>query len=730
MSIIIRLKDTGEVFNVIPGFRLEIKDTSPFFNNLGSKSVTTTLPRTPHNMRLLGFSNRIDLTNKPRTKMEVIVSVGSYVRDGMLYQSTAYNTEHTFGIIIAFNEGIMYEAMSDILLTQLSNLPILTKTVPEMIDYMDDLFTIEDPDAELSVFELNYKKNTYTKDEVESLFGEHVNGPLITDGIFKLNRREKTFVIENNKLVEIDVPEGYGITPFVRVWRLLELIFKHFGYTVIENPFKDHFQLKRLCVLNNTVDAIVTGILDYRQLLPPVTISAFLQSLYTRFGMKVFFNSNTNEVSLVLIRDILQNKEYQEINISSLIDKDFAKPKQIKLSAGKSLDMSSTETETFEEFLAKYNNMIGDFPREISTIKSGGVYYDIRAGLFYQFSTINDEKRLLSSIHFDWNKKVEGIETEEIVSIDECLSCFHSGGYVILYYGIEPRLMNLILSINGQPTDLDTTNMLAFAYDMGEVYFDEGFPERYYPGYKFGSIFPFTWQNENMLQEDREGNVFTYALTFVGEHGAFNNFFKEYDAFFRHANQPVKFEMHPNTFELSNLDFSKKRILDGQPLLFDKVDHQLGGNQSQTASIEARTLRLLEPYDLEKEHHLPVPDDILYMWVHKNSRDKDILDRFNLLYTKYSNMQNASHIFVSLTKELIEDPNPPTATTFWFLPPTEIQFTNNSTVGYRSHTCTVEFVHIYETRYGSASNPQWETHRDVSRENIKYYSWFEPDLIS
>lgn len=737
MSIIIRIKATGEVFDVIPGFKLEINNTSPIFNELGSKTVTTTFPKTPHNMRLLGFSNRLDIKDKPDTKIPVIVSSGSYVRDGMLYQNSAYNTENTFGIIIAFNEGIMYEAMSNILLTELSNLPILEQPVPVLIEKMNDLFTIDDPDEKLSVFAVNFKKQTYSKDEtgqeVEGEFSESVNRPNNVNGKFELLVRENTYIIEDNTPVLISVPEGYGISPFVRVWYLLELIFSHFGFKIKENPFTSDFQLKRLCVLNNTIDPLVSGKLDYRQLLPPVTINEFLQSLYCRFGLKVFFDSNTNEVNLFLLRDILQNNTSESIKQGSLLNIDYTSPKQLKLSVAKNLDQSSTETETYEEFLLKYNNTIGTIDSSFSDAKVGGIYYDPRAGIFLQRSTINQERKLLSSIHFDWNKKVEDFEIEEISSIDESLTLLHgdNSGSAFLYFGLSPQLMNSILTVDGTEKDQDTTNVLAFAYDMGEVYFEKDLPERLYPGYKFGSIFPFAWQQSDILQEDRNGNQFKYALTLVGEYGAFNNFFKEYDAFLRHSNHTVKLEMHPLSFELSTIDFTRKRFVDCQPLLLDKIDHDLDGKKSQTAKVEARTLRLYEPYDLETEQKLPVFDDILYKWVLYANQNKMIEKRHEELVVELKKQDVPyAHQFVMLTDgQIVEDPNHPGDRTYWFLPPTENQCQNKTQVGRRTHTCIVKFVHHYNRWEGSIMDGFWVPYSENIFEDIIYESFFEPELI-
>lgn len=734
MSIIIRKKETGEVFDVFPDFKLEIKNTSPFFNDLGSKTISTTLPRSSHNIRLLGFSHRLDVQNKPELKMSVFVSSGSYVRTGVLYEESAYNTENTFGITIAFDEGIMYESMSDILLTQLSNLPVLESSVGELYDMMNNLFTTDDLNKDMSVFYVDYKKQAYKEnddDENDQYWSEYVNGVKMQGlGNAKLAWREVTFAIESNKYVEISVPDGYGISPFLRVWYVLDLIFDHFGYTIGTNPFKEDFQLKRLCVLNNTVDAIVTGTLDYKQLLPPVSINDFLNALYCRFGLKVSFDSNTNTVNLSLLKDKFASKDMKRIDLSTEIDIDYTSPKQVKLSVAKSLDESDTSEDTYEEFLAKYNNTIGTIDSMLINVKAGGIYYDPRSGVFYKCSTNNQEKKRLSSIHFDWNKKDEGIDIEDITSTDEALTMSHqaNASFAYLYYGIEAQLMNSILSIDGASQETDTANVLAFAYDMGEAYFNrESGKERI--GHMYGSIFPYAWQSSEKLQEDANGNQFKYALTLTGEYGAFNQFFKEYDAFLRHANHTVKMKSYQNVFNLSAMDMLGIYNVQNQPLLLDKVDYDLDGSRGQNCEIEARTLRLLTPYDLDKEQAIPVPEDILYQWVLCSNQEKEINNRYKEILKQKTDLNNSDHIFNSLKMEITSDPNPPGDRTYWFLPPSERQFLKGDRTGTRKHSCEVKFTHKYMSNLGTSNSPRWETFEENSYETIPYESWFEAEKI-
>lgn len=736
MSIIIRKKATGEVFDVMPGFKLELRNTSLIFNELGSKTISTSLPKTPNNIKLLGFSNRLDVRNKPDLKIPVIIYSGSYVRNGKLYESSAYNSDNTFGITIAFDEGIMYEAMSDILLTELSGLPVEESTPRALYEKMNKISKTENPEDHLSVFKVVFKKQTYkenTDDDVDKVWYEYVNGSSSPSlGETSLTKRESTYVIEDNKIVEISVPEYYGITPFVRVWYILEKVFGHFGYEVGSNPFKEHFQLRRLSILNNVADAIVTGTLDYRQLLPPVSVSDFLNALYCRFGMKVSFDSNTNTINLFLIRDVFRDKKATPISLAEWPNIEYTSPMQLKLSVSKNLDRSETEADTLEEFLKKYNNTIGKIKTWADAIKAGGIYYDARAGQFLQCSTINNEKKWLSSALFDWNKKEEGIQVEEISSVDEGLTMRHEDNEstVTLYFGLSHQLMNSILTIDGASQSADTKNVLAFAYDMGMATSSDVIPGSLFDyGFKYGSILPYAYQSDSELQKDPDGKEFQYSLMLTGEYGAFNQFFKEYDAFLRHSNHTLKLESFEFAYKLSNIDFTRKRIVDNHPLLLDKFDHDLDGHWGQMCKVEARTLRLYEPYDLNKEQALPVPEDIKYKWALYVNQKLEISEKWRKIRDSFPN-DPRYYEFVSLTEgEIIDDPNPPGDRTYWFLPPTEYQFQNHIETGSRTHTCKVRYVLTYRQNTASLLNPKWETRTQTYEPDIDYKSWFEPEDI-
>ena len=54
------------------------------------------------------------------------------------------------------------------------------------------------------------------------------------------------------------------------------MIFSAYGFTLVENPFATDYQLSKMVVLNNVADTIVTGEIDYRNLMPDCTVNEFL----------------------------------------------------------------------------------------------------------------------------------------------------------------------------------------------------------------------------------------------------------------------------------------------------------------------------------------------------------------------------------------------------------------------------------------------------------------------
>lgn len=733
--IIIRKQQTGEVFDIPPDFRMQIDNTSPVFNALGSLVVSASIPndRPGTNRRLLGFPNRADSSERPPSKMPVIVSYGSFVRNGSLTVNSAINSKGTFSCSIAFDEGEMYERMKDVRLRDLTTLPVIESKVSEIMTMLNDLAHYDDPQSDLSVFPLcldnfenyeivegtgNYNReilflNNYEKSEDGTTYN-------LTD----INH----YYNSSAERIEVNLP-GFGVSPFVRVWKILELIVGHLGYTMGSNPYKEHFQLRKLVAVNNVADAIVSGRIDYRVLMPDVTMGDFLSSLFARHGARLFFNSNTRVVDIILLKDILQSREYTQLDKyqSSPYDLVFTKSKQLKITGQRSLYRASTSADTWEDFYRKYNGQIDSRPY-VSPFNHGGIWYSTIHGVFYQTaSTGNAAPRFVSSIHFDWDKKVEDMDYEEISGNDECMTqtgyrYIESIEVVSPLFSTGPAFFYTGLLVKQAQVDEQTvTCPLAFAFSMGNAL----------TSVNFGSIFPYNPNSFPILEYyiDEEGNEYNYALTFSGKDGSFQRFFRDYDAFFRYSNHEHTCDYKlPVTF-LSNMNMQVKAMLANQPLLLDRIPHQLGAKE--TVTVVSRTTRLYEPYDLEADYFEPVSEGILYKWVQTNNMSDKVLAAQLAKIDELKARENDPHVdpkyrFISLLPDKTEDITKPSEQ-LWLLPPTRSDYESGRLASRGTYKVNAFFKHTYE----EFINGNWALFSDKSLELIVTYdSWWKPALVS
>lgn len=730
--IIIRKKQTGEVFDIPPDFRMQIDNTSPVFNALGSLVVSASIPndRPGTNRRLLGFPNRADSSQRPPSKMPVIVSYGSFVRSGSLTVNSAINSKGTFSCSIAFDEGEMYERMKDVRLKDLTTLPVVEMSVSNIMTMLNGLAHYDDPQSDLSVFPL-------CLDNFENY--EIVEGTVnYNREILFLNNYEKSddgttynltdidhYYNSSAERIEVNLP-GFGVSPFVRVWKILELIIEHLGYTMGSNPYKEHFQLRKLVAVNNVADAIVSGRIDYRVLMPDTTMGDFLSSLFARHGARLFFNSNTRVVDIILLKDILQSREYSQLDKyqSSPYDLVFTKAKQLKITGQRSLYRASTSADTWEDFYRKYNGQIGTSEISVGGHRHGGVWYSANEGIFLQTaSTGNAVPRFISSIHFDWDKKVEDMDYEEISGNDECMTQWS------VYYGRElacpifstgPAFFYTGLLVKQAQVDEQTvTCPLAFAFSMGNAL----------PSINFGSIFPYKPTYYPQYYVDEEGNEYNYALTFSGKDGSFQRFFRDYDAFFRYSNHEHTCDYKlPVTF-LSNMNMQVKAMLANQPLLLDRIPHQLGAKE--TVTVVSRTTRLYEPYNLETDYAEPVSEGILYKWVQTNNMSDKVLAaqlaEIEILKAKEENPHvDPKYGFISLVPDRTEDITKPSEV-LWLLPPTKSDHDSGRTASRGTYKVNAFFKHTYKEWI----NGDWVLFSDKSLELIVTYdSWWKPALVS
>lgn len=353
----IEINTQGEALDLPSGFSIEIEDSSPIFNDRGSQSIPATVPTTRRNIRLLDAPHRIDTgvnPNIPERKAEI--REGGYMRRGTMNITEAGRNEGiTFNI--GFDNSTAYAIWSKKKLSELSNLPTYQPQLHDqgyhLDDILDDLYRIYrygNPDTDdFAIFPVAVNNESTGTDANKKTYWEVLN----LAGSHGFSQPSSVKRLLDGEITDVTVPEGYMVTPFLRVWRIIDLIFKDLGLSIYHNPFRADPELARLVVLNNAADAVCTGKVKYSDLMPDSTVEEFLNALWVRFGLVYNIDNNTATVSLLLLKDIIAqrgNRQLEDFATGYEVIR-YEEPQYIKLSANTSIEGAAPSHERFEDFI-------------------------------------------------------------------------------------------------------------------------------------------------------------------------------------------------------------------------------------------------------------------------------------------------------------------------------------------------------------------------------------------
>jgi hypothetical protein len=694
-------KLTGEVFDLPPEFVIEGEKNNPLFSNKGSQTVSITFPKTTRNRQLLEYAHRLDKNEKPSQTMPVVVESGPSQQRGLMAINSGTSAN------IGFDEAEMYNQMSEMQLKDLSDLPSLTlagntreQRVTSMLKHLTSVMKAE-IETDYYIFpvvlkfdldESSGKKYRVILNELNLSLMDSNNNPTLPYGaladLSALNHRLLTWYMDNEE-VYIDAMEGYGVSPFLKVFRILELIFSHYGFNVTENPFREHRQLKKLVVLNNVMDAILTGTLYYKDMMPDLTVKEFFEGLYNKFGMLYFINSNTKTVKIKLLKDILHPDTAGTLDGNLLKTNEpeisYSPQRQLKLTMNRELESgegypAQVLYNTFEEFLKAYNNQFTDWNSEEGWITGLSSAFDTQMST-YLIKDVTDDENLMSSDFFDWDKKTPDLAYEEIKMEDVCLPFDFIPNIILLHYGADFKHHYSNVSIDGETAQEDENPAkLAFAFGWGLTDYTE------FNRYNWFFASQINRDVHGHFMNDANGDKYDISLTCNREDGLYNRFWKEYDAFIRHSNQEVACKLKLSDTAVFNFEMYKTVFINHQPLLPEQVKFKLN-KKDGINECTFRTLRLYEPYDLPKEQGIPVYDRQKYYW------KATVVDIPDLSYPPWTKSSPFGYKFVT-----IDGVNYDTKMLF-VLPPTEDQFLNQEliTLTYKSEATRSSYLPVEVT---------------------------------
>lgn len=608
-------------------FTVQIDEKSPVMNDRGSQTVPVTVPCTGNNAKITGFAHRLDMGVKPMNEDQACTVLdGVYKRTGKINIVSAGKKEG-ITLNIGFDNSEAYSAWKAKKLNAIT-LPVKEySSVNSLCAHLQQV--LGGYQTDYAVFQI-MTGNDSKDNQSYPKYLNYITPVSEGSKVYKLRyqARTETFLV-NGTPTAVTLPEGYGVTAFLYVWRVLELVFSEFGYTITENPFKTDKQLYNLVILNNAADCCVKGKLSYADLMPDCTVEDFLNALYVRFGLVYNVSSDTKTATLRLIRDIVD--DVPDIDLSrSLTDEPlitYETARQMKLSAKTSFTGAAPSVERFEDYLK--DQEVARLAKVDITKRVIHLNYEETTGRWFKWDEDNKRLTYSSSSFFSWDRKTDNIEDNELTSDDECVPMDFAPNDILSPQYLADyvhRYTYLKTSSNNDDEDsekVETPLSFVFAFTSSQN-----------SKYPFGSVLPYTSEGEEVVLKD--GSKHTISLLFQYKNGLFINFWKKYDAIIRHSFNQVEANVLLPVHQLMGMDILTPVALRGQYLLFDGFSYSLPANKNVPVDLTLRTLRLIAPLNLDEEHYIKDFGSTLYVWklvrntqaeVQKNKK-QEILDDF------------------------------------------------------------------------------------------------------
>lgn len=368
-------------------FSFELEYNNPFFSDEGDASVPATIPATPNNLRVLDNIHRVDRANRFMKSVPATLMAGTIQKHGQLIIDTL-SMKDGISVSLAVENSDLYSQYKNKSLKE-----IFASKVRD--DWNQDI-------AALANYLLGIRFNHSTDDF--TIFPVAVAPYEENDAkIYQYNNEGTNYLIWQARTVRegdltMSVTDGYGLSPFLYLYRMINLLFEQMGYTVIYNCL-DREPYRDIVLLNNCSDTIVKGIINYSDLVPSCSLSEFIDFLHNKFGILCRVDSTSKRVLVIMLQDILSSST-PDMDITTKVADDFDiiinDTSRVVLSSETSIDNTAPAAETFDKLIEKYgyyieitenqyNNILNDIPIGINDCivmrQETGQFYELRRNI-------------------------------------------------------------------------------------------------------------------------------------------------------------------------------------------------------------------------------------------------------------------------------------------------------------------------------------------------------------
>jgi hypothetical protein len=715
MKIIMR--STGAVLDVHPDMNIEMKRTSPIFSENGSQTISDSLPATVGNNRELSFPGKTEASEKKKNLFPVILESDSFQQAGELQVLGVAGGDISFNI--GTDESTMYAMMKTKVISELDVMPEPYEPGGEnplanIITHLQQ--TRDDPDAPLTVFPVVVEDKESGGKRYLTVLNQSINVTDYATGIQWAARKIPQII--DGTVASIDVPAGYGVAPFVKVWKILEIIFQNFGFQIAENAFRSHPQLKLLTCLHSCIDSICFGKIDYRQIVPEETVENFLNALHNKFGAVFFVSSTGRSIKIKLLKDILAAAEYTDITALKSGDLSWkqTEQKQIRLKMKTGLDTAAPPSESYSEFMAARKNSVQKVvnyegtPIGDASVEKYKTLYSVSSGMYYrQIETAASgiKRELLGSDFFDWDQKTKDVEYQEYSAEDESVPLMYLASEYPAYL---PRYITGIshkntMLVNVQEKKDEKKAPLAFLFYFGRPQESTGDLKHH-----FYVASPFCESFTGTPPQDAE-----YSISLTAR-SLYSHFWKEFDAVLRHANREYEGEFNLSKSGCAGFDFSSRLMVDGQLYLPAELDFAFSGS---IPKLILRSLKLMAPYDTDQDEYSPPLGEKTFEWVYYDGIEHAAWEYIQRQYTNNPDERDTYRI-VGYNRDPDQVPDDISGID----PPTENDYNGQLKIGVREYTGVLTYVHVDVS--GVPASTITEIPYTV---DIAYICYYYPELV-
>ncbi len=572
--------ETGVHFDLPTELEMELTRYNVLLCDIGEQTAPITLPGSPHNLKLIGYSNRIDSLLKPLTDLTVLVSDGLFVRWCNMGIHTA-NEEEGISCTLYFESGDFYSVVGNTRLIWLV-WPIIKHPIFDTVSleirktYLIDLLKAEyntpSVDSKFGIAAVgttqSFTWRVNKKDSSGTITSVDITEAFILNDFekYQYDYQVPVFTLElvnrfagefqQVQIVDsatVNIARGYGMTPFLKLSYVLQFIFERFGYGFDKQSVIGCIsQFDKICMLNNVADAIYSGILNFKQLLPDVTIKEFVSKVEEILCGKFVFNSTNKTVFFKSYKQAITSNA--DIDLTEFIctkpkmnESDFKKIRIVDENATPIEDTSESQVETID--------------------------------LSFKFVKLNTISENYNSSYFSTimlpNYRYHFSLTRTLVYIEE----------------ITHLNSSIVINSEKQSDKNDNSVQIYFAYINNSLVktFNYQFQKYIFPAPPPPSsnvtviTMVVKYKTSCRIFEGSGTNDLDYIKLLYNEYIEFNE----------NSNIPITVEMNIPFEVLDKLDLQIPKTIQGQKVLIEKIVEKRGStsSDSKTQQITFRTLR-------------------------------------------------------------------------------------------------------------------------------------------